>query len=292
MVRIARQVVAGIERHERLRAAAVGGEPLHLANAEHLEVERTHAIRHDMVFRLALVQIDPIAAAGEQVDGRRGEQRELVGAEGVRQHRLAAREQQDDLDLLAGGATGGAVEPAQFHEQEAFRHRVVFLQQPVAVEGLPQHAAAAIPPARSRAGARTWSATAPAMAAGARRGGRRSRPARPSPAHRGGCAPQPARRGTAAGDRARACRTPPPRSSSGAGGSPPSPRAGRAGQGPRPPPASRYIRRRQARSAAGAPDGRCGIRSWSGPRCRAGCAVRSRAAAAHPWARRAGSLPA
>ena len=104
MARIAAEIVGRIKRHERLRCRSVGGIAFDVQHAEHLVVERAHAVRHDQMLGVAVRQGDKIRPAAEQIDRGRTEQRQVIDTEICRQRRLAAGQQQHDVDFVAGTA--------------------------------------------------------------------------------------------------------------------------------------------------------------------------------------------
>ena len=127
-------VPGGVQRQEGLLAAtadAVAGDAAYL---DDLEVHRPGAVGHHVVRGAVIGQVDAVGALGEQVDGRRAEQREVGGVDGAFERRFAALEQQHQLEFGAGVAAQRWRQPGQVDEQEALRQGEIFLQQAAALE--------------------------------------------------------------------------------------------------------------------------------------------------------------
>ena len=71
--------------------------------------------------------------------GRRAEQREVRGVDDAFERRLAAAQQDHELDLVRIDPLEGAREPRQLEEAEALRKRKILLQQPVALKRAQGH---------------------------------------------------------------------------------------------------------------------------------------------------------
>ena len=72
--------------------------------------------------------------AGKEVDGGRGEQRQLLGPQAALERLVGAGERHPELELLARLRADRRLQVPQLHEQEARRAGEIFAQQPVAGE--------------------------------------------------------------------------------------------------------------------------------------------------------------
>ena len=131
---VAAGMVAGVEGLETLLAVGAGAEAADLGQVEDLVVHRPRAIGDDVVLVPAVADADAVGALFEQVDGRHAVQREVVGIDHALEDRVAAAEQQHQIDRLAGAARYRPRQSVHLEEQVALREGEVLLQQAIAAE--------------------------------------------------------------------------------------------------------------------------------------------------------------
>ncbi len=93
--------VTAVERQEALFRLLLVAETFDVADAVDLEIHRPGAVGENVIFGLALLQVDAIGAPREQIDRRRAEQAEVARIHRVVQAGNAAVEQHHDLELVA-----------------------------------------------------------------------------------------------------------------------------------------------------------------------------------------------
>jgi hypothetical protein len=126
-------VERGVQRLELAFAGQALTEASDLDQVDDLEVHRPRPVDHHVKVVRAGRDLDAVAALFEQVDRRHAVQGQRLRIHGLLQARVAAREQQHDLELLS--AQGAMPGPArQVEEQETLRKGEVLLQQAVAGE--------------------------------------------------------------------------------------------------------------------------------------------------------------
>ncbi len=113
--------------------------PTTLGHLVDLEIERPGPVRHDVILVRAVADVDAIGALVEQIDGRRAEQRQVRAIDDALERRLAAAEQNHELDLVRIDPLERPREPGQLEEAKALRERKILLQQPVALKRAQRH---------------------------------------------------------------------------------------------------------------------------------------------------------
>ena len=86
----------------KLSLLAVLAKAAHAEDVEHLVVERGGALRDDVVGGRAVVEVEAVGAALEEVDRRHAVQLEVVGLDRALERRDVAIEEQHDLERVAG----------------------------------------------------------------------------------------------------------------------------------------------------------------------------------------------
>ena len=127
-------VKARVKRQERLLGHLAGAVAGDRVQGVDLEVHRSRAIGNHVVFPRARPELNAIQPFGKQIDGRGAKQRQAARIDQRLEGRVAARQQQYDLGLAARGQGQPARQVGDLEEQQALRHRRVFLQQAVAAE--------------------------------------------------------------------------------------------------------------------------------------------------------------
>ena len=83
--------------------------------------------------------MDPIGTLVEQVDGRRAEQRQIRAIDDAFERRVAAAQENHQLDLVRVHPFERPREPGQLEKAKALRKRKILLQQPVALKRAQGH---------------------------------------------------------------------------------------------------------------------------------------------------------
>ena len=135
-VGVARAVKRGVERvkarFDRTVGAGSSAVADHLAQRMHLEVLRLGAIGHQVKFTHAFRHGHAVQPLAEQVDDGYAVQQHMLDAHQLFQRRVAAREQQHDLDLGAFHAAQHLGQAGDAGKLKTLGEGEVFLHQPKA----------------------------------------------------------------------------------------------------------------------------------------------------------------
>ena len=131
--------VRRVERQKVLFAVRTDAVADNVRDGIDFEIERPGPVRYDVVLVRAVADVDAIGALGEQIERRCAVQRQIRSIDDALEGRLAAAQQNHELELVRIDAFQSPREPVTSKNRYRCGKRKILLQQPVSLKRAQGH---------------------------------------------------------------------------------------------------------------------------------------------------------